>query len=249
MKNWFIDRKFRIPRIWSNRELARFAPLFTGSVINVSAWKDEDKEGRRYRDYFTSASSYHISNFVAEARGFQGGENEVFLDLTGPLPADFSRAFDCVFNHTTLEHIYEVHKAFANLCEMSRDAVIVVVPFLQQMHAEYGDFWRFTPTTLERMFKENGFTPIHTAFNNEFMASVYVLMVAVRDPKAWHSRLPGNSLSDGTVPFGAETKWPDPFDHFVGCNAVPSVSSGIVYWLRRRIKPSSFADRGNSVDK
>jgi hypothetical protein len=40
----FIDKKFRVPPIWSNRELARFADLFEGD-IDVSGWKDMDKEG------------------------------------------------------------------------------------------------------------------------------------------------------------------------------------------------------------
>ena len=48
----FVDRIFRLPRIWSNRELAKFAPLFQGSVVNVSAWKDFDKERMYYREYF-----------------------------------------------------------------------------------------------------------------------------------------------------------------------------------------------------
>ena len=38
-----IDRKFRVARNWSNQEIKRFAPLFSGRVINVSAWNDEDK--------------------------------------------------------------------------------------------------------------------------------------------------------------------------------------------------------------
>ena len=51
-------RAFRSPRIWSNRELERYAGLFKGRVVNVSAWEDKDKEGRRYRDYFSNAEAY-----------------------------------------------------------------------------------------------------------------------------------------------------------------------------------------------
>jgi hypothetical protein len=81
-----IDRKFRVPRIWSNQELRRFAGQFHGSVANVSAWRDEDKEGARYRDYFKNASEYCITNYKSEARGFQGGmDNEIYLDLTREL--------------------------------------------------------------------------------------------------------------------------------------------------------------------
>lgn len=64
------DRKFRIPRIWSNRELKKFAKLFRGTVVNVSGWKDNDKEGANYREYFINASEYWITNYKSEARGF-----------------------------------------------------------------------------------------------------------------------------------------------------------------------------------
>ena len=37
-----VDRKVRLPRIWSNNELKKISSLFYGSVINVSGWKDLD---------------------------------------------------------------------------------------------------------------------------------------------------------------------------------------------------------------
>jgi hypothetical protein len=68
----FVDRIHCLPRIWSNRELARLAGWFPGDVVNVSAWRDEDKEGRHYRDYFTAATHYNLTNYKPEMRGFQG---------------------------------------------------------------------------------------------------------------------------------------------------------------------------------
>lgn len=229
---FFIDRKFRLPRIWSNKELRRFAHFFEGSVINVSAWKDKDKEGGFYRDYFTAASSYDISNYRSEARGLQGLPNEHYIDLTKSLPEIHYRRYDCVFNHTTLEHIYDVDTAFMNLCEMSRDAVVVVVPFLQQMHASYGDFWRFTPLSLAEMFRKNSLQPVYTSYNNHFMASVYVFMIAVRDPARWKNIYELQS----DVPISAISKWPDPFEHFVGCNAIPSFKSGLLTSIKNLIR-------------
>ena len=58
-----IDRKFRLPRIWSNKILREFAPLFKGKIINISGWEDKDKQGSFYKDYFSNADSYFISNF------------------------------------------------------------------------------------------------------------------------------------------------------------------------------------------
>src|SRR5512145_328456 len=131
----FVQRRLadpvhRVPRLWSNDELARIGPLFDGDIVNVSAWRDDDKAGRRYRDYFPRARSYTMTNFRTDMRGFQGWDGEIFLDLEQPLPVELQGAFDVVYNHTTLEHIYEFRLAFSNLCAMSRDAVVIVVPWL-----------------------------------------------------------------------------------------------------------------------
>ena len=99
------DRQFRISRIWSNRELKKPAPLFTGDVVNVSAWDDRDKQGGYYKDYFSKASGYYYTNYTG-THGYQQQENEYLLDLTEDVPADMRGRFDVVFNHTTFEHIF-----------------------------------------------------------------------------------------------------------------------------------------------
>ena len=135
IKRMFLatDRKFRQPRKWSNRELKRFSHLFTGRVINVSGWKDIDEEGKHYKDYFSNASDYWLSNY-SDSKGTQNIENELFLDLEKNVPPEQQKKFDVVFNHTVLEHIYDCRKAFENLCMLSKDVIIVVVPYIQQVH-------------------------------------------------------------------------------------------------------------------
>lgn len=213
--NWFIDRIHRLPRIWSNRELARFAHLFSGDVVNVSGWKDIDKEGRRYRDYFTAAASYTITNYKTEARGFQGEEGEIFLDLAATLPAELIGRFDVVFNHTTLEHIYEVQTAFANLCRISRDVVIVVLPFLQQYHTEYGDYWRFSPLAVKRLFEDNGLEVVYQSFNNHRMSSVYTFTIATKQPERWRERFDWKFSFVDPEGYGSEP--------YIGCRALPNI--------------------------
>jgi len=183
-----VDRVHRLPRLWSNQELARIGAWFDGDVVNVSAWRDEDKAGKHYRDYFSNARSYTLTNFDTDKRGFQGLDGEVFLDLEKDIPSDLARRFDVVFNHTTLEHVYEFRRAFSNLCAMSRDAVIVVAPWLQPLHSHYGDYWRFSPQALARLFADAGFTPAHISWNRDKRASVYVFAVGVRDRSQWADR-------------------------------------------------------------
>ncbi len=176
------DRKFRKPRIWSNIELKKFSHLFSGKVVNVSAWQDSDKQGGKYRDYFKNASEYWITNYVNEARGYQGGvENEIFLDLQSDIPKEYEQKFDAVFNHTVLEHIYEVRKAFSSLCSLSSKFVIIVIPFLQEQHAEYGDYWRFTPLVVKKMFEENGYSMAYINYNDKRNESVYIFAIGARN--------------------------------------------------------------------
>lgn len=184
----FVDRRVRLPRIWSNRELAKFAKLFSGNVVNVSAWMDEDKEGRRYLDYFTGAKSYSVTNYVSEAKGLQEWlENQIFLDLEQDLDAGLRRKFDVVFNHTVLEHVFECGKAFETLCELSADLVIVVVPFIQHQHSAYGDYWRFTPEGVGRLFRKNGLDLVYINYNDGPNQSIYVFAIGSRQPGRWEA--------------------------------------------------------------
>jgi hypothetical protein len=190
MKLLNSGRVSRLPRRWSNTELRRFAGWFTGDIVNVSAWRDEDKSGGHYADYFTQKSSYTITNYKSEARGMQGLANEVFLDLVAPLDRSLAGRFDVVFNHTVLEHIYEFHTAFTNLCAMSRDVVIIVVPWLQPYHGDYGDYWRFSPLAVQKMFEANGLSALYISFNEDAFASVYVFALGSRQPERWSPRFP-----------------------------------------------------------
>ncbi len=185
------DRQFRVARIWSNREIKKLSPLFLGEVVNVSAWDDRDKEGGRYEEYFTNASSYHYTNYTGH-RGIQQQKNEYFVDLANDLPSELRERFDVAFNHTTLEHVFDVQKAFSNICNMSKDVVIVVVPFSQMQHEtdSFGDFWRFAPSCLREMFRRNGLKVIYEAESKNKKAAIYLLFVGSRHPERWKDKLP-----------------------------------------------------------
>lgn len=226
--SWLVDRVHQLPRIWSNRELEKYAHLFCGSVVNVSGWKDIDKEGRTYGEYFTNASNYTVTNYRAEARGFQGFENEIFLDLEDDLPNELYQHFDVVLNHTTLEHIYEVRKAFRNLCDMSKDIVIIVLPFLQQYHSDYGDYWRFTPSAIKKLFEENGFELLYQSFNSHKMSSVYTFTIASRNPNKWREYFEWVFSCVDPKGQGSEP--------FVGCHAIQNLPYELNKLIRSVLK-------------
>jgi len=208
-----VDRKFRLARHWSNKELRKIANIFKGAIVNVSGGDDIDKEGNCYVSYFTNASSYMITNWnPGSFRGFQDRPNEVLLDLTGSLPDDLHQRFDVAFNHTTLEHIFEVQTAFSNLCAISKDVVIVVVPFSQVQHENEGymDYWRFTPTCMRKLFEDNKMTVIYESMNTDMNAAIYLFFVASRHPEKWQSLMPDYepiSCAGQGIGFVPETKW------------------------------------------
>jgi hypothetical protein len=166
------------------------AHLFPGHVVNVSGWQDKDKEGRLYKDYFKQATDYTVTNYSPSHSNHHA--NEIALDLEKNLPRNLHGKFDVVLSHTNLEHIFNVFKAFENHCLMTKDIVIVIVPFIQQQHEtdEYKDYWRFTPSCLRALFEMNGLSTIYEAYNDEPHQVTYLLFVGSKLPEKWTGKLP-----------------------------------------------------------
>lgn len=182
-----LDKRQVQSRTWSNYELRKIAPLVLGDVINVSGWRDQDKEGGHYRDYFCNARSYAVSNYTGE-NGLQGTAGEIELDLEKALPPQLLRRFDAVFNHTVLEHVFDFAKALDVLCELSRETVILVTPFIQSEHyaeGSYGDWWRFTPRCVRELLSRRGFTTVYQSANDNPWYHIYVFTVATRSPERY----------------------------------------------------------------
>jgi hypothetical protein len=173
--------------------LKNIAPLFAGEVINVSGWNDQDKEGSCYQQYFVNAKSYSVSNYDGERGVDEARDTTTFyIDLTKPIPSPLINKFDVVLNHTTLEHIFDVNTAFGNLCALSSDAVIIIVPFAQPVHYtnSYGDYWRFNPMSLRELFSRNKMEVVFEAANDHENAGIYLLFVGSKYPEKWRSKLP-----------------------------------------------------------
>jgi hypothetical protein len=148
--------------------------MFKGDIANISANFDEDKEGNFYEDYFSNAMNYYMTNY----EDFGG----MRLDLSKDLPKAFKNKFDTVFCHTVLEHIFDIKKSFSNLCQMAREYVIIIVPFDHPIHenTKYGDYWRFTPSCVIKLFKENGFILFYYSMNKTLFASKYIFAIGKR---------------------------------------------------------------------
>ncbi len=171
-------------RKWSNDELRRFATLFSGNVINVSAGEDGDKEGGYYRDYFDNAASYTITNYRKMTA------DDIELDLDTPIPpnGNLISRFDVVFSHTVLEHVYELRTAVQNLCNLSDDIVVTVVPFLQAFHhdeSNYHDYWRVSPYALVHLFNEHSFKTMYISWGDDPIGNIYLFHISSKWPERW----------------------------------------------------------------
>ncbi len=176
------------PRSFSNRVLSEYLVALSGDIINVSGWEDSDKEGRRYRNYYGACRRYVISNIDGEGgvpRVLPGEIEAVYLDLNEPLDGSLAGQFDVAFCHTVLEHVFDSDTALRNLAALTRDLVVVVVPFSQSVHytGSYSDYHRFSPYCLQRFFEDEGFTALLSVANSQPFFPTYVVFIASRYPE------------------------------------------------------------------
>jgi len=95
------------------------------------------------------------------------------------------------------------------------------------MHGHYGDYWRFTPLTLKRLFEEEGLGLVYSSFNSHPGAAVYLFAVASRRPETWQAAI-GN-------PFTFQEARParDDYPAFVGAHALPNTAYALTLPLRK----------------
>ena len=187
LKKKYPERIYRKPRIWSNEVLKSFSEVFKGEVINVSGWRDEDKEGNFYRDYFSNSSSYKVSNYGDSYRGILR-EGDIEIDLEAELPKNLENSADVVFNHTTLEHVFDIFQAVKNLSKITKDVLILVVPSVQEEHFSdaYGDYWRFNVGGITKLLEKNKLKVVYFTSNNHTNTSIYHFIVASKNPEIWN---------------------------------------------------------------
>ncbi len=53
------------------------------------------------------------------------------------------------------------------------------------MHGTYGDYWRFSPLAIKKLFEENNFELLYLSFNNRKHHSVYIFAIGSCNPGEW----------------------------------------------------------------
>lgn len=179
------DPAYMRARLWSNTVVREVGKHVEGDVVNISAWKDSDKNGGFYRDYFPHCSSYSTTNWGGTRA--DASVTDYPLDLEQALPATLRARFDFVLSHTTLEHVFNMDVAFDSHCAMTRRDVLIIVPFSQREHGQdYGDYWRFTRASLRRLLEARGLHEIFVTETPELYSAVYLAGLFSRSPESWH---------------------------------------------------------------
>lgn len=161
-------------REWSNGEIKKIAPFFNGKILNLSGGEDSDKCNSFYKKYFSNATQYDVSNYIPKNINLKNGG--FHLDIEKKVKNKLVKRYDLVFSHTVLEHVFQIQNAVKNICLISNDYVLTIVPFLQSYHHEpwYNDYWRFTPQALIQLFSREGFKTIYYNWNNPILGNIYI---------------------------------------------------------------------------
>ncbi len=76
----------------------------------------------------------------------------------------------------------------SNIAAITREHLLIVVPFIQDEHYRpgiFGDYWRFMPQGLYRLVESHGFAPVYINANDSPWYPVYLVLVAARHPEQW----------------------------------------------------------------
>jgi SAM-dependent methyltransferase len=140
-----ITRNRRETNVWIREHVADI----TGSVLSIGSGSDSDKQGKHYRDYFTSCASYTTSDITTE-RGAA-----LQIDVRA-MPEIADAFYDCVFCGNVLEHVDDFMSALAEITRVLKPGGILVLglPFRQPLHLEPHDYWRFTEYGIRYLLKD-----------------------------------------------------------------------------------------------
>jgi SAM-dependent methyltransferase len=142
-EHWGWDRGRPIDRYYIEQFLAGHAGDIRGRVLEV-------KDDSYTRTFGTGVEKTDVLDI--------DGANE-----RATIVADLARAdavpdatFDCVVLTQTLQYVYDVGAAVANVHRMLRDrgVALVTVPSLSRvvLDEDWGDYWRFTSDSCEALF-------------------------------------------------------------------------------------------------
>lgn len=159
--------------IW--RDLSELLPSVKGTVVDVGCgiqpFRHMFSPETRYIGLDTVDSKAHF--------GYETPDTRYYSGITWPLPA---KSADFILCTETLEHIPDpgpfLDEAFR--CLKPGGRLLLTVPFAARWHFIPYDYWRYTPSGLDRLLKEAGFHDTRVfARGNQLTVVCYKLMAFI----------------------------------------------------------------------
>ncbi|MDI6759292.1 MAG: class I SAM-dependent methyltransferase [Candidatus Brocadiaceae bacterium] len=135
-----------------HRELKKFPPL-SGNILDLGG--------------YNSATYWNYLNpRTGDCRIFAvdialKNKPQIVADLEKGLPLG-SEVFDYVLLFNLLEHVFSYQELIIETKRVLKPSGLVLcfVPFLKEFHADPHDYFRYTHSALEKIFRRGGFTHI-----------------------------------------------------------------------------------------
>lgn len=183
--------------IW--RDLAGTLPRARGAVLDVGCG------AQPYRELFSGATSYRgIDALEAKVHfGYENSDTCYFAGDTWPVE---DASVDFILCTETLEHVPEPRKFLAEAyrCLAPGGTLLLTVPFAARWHFIPYDYWRFTPSCLERLLCAAGFSGprVYARGNAVTVACYKVMALLLRLALPQGKRLPARlALQVASLPF------------------------------------------------
>jgi SAM-dependent methyltransferase len=156
--------------IWN--DLVVLVPQSQGVVLDVGSG------AQPYRHLLPAGATYRAIDYVGAERhfGYSMPDTTYYEGEHWPVP---DASVDVIMCTETMEHV-PVPSAFlaeASRCLKSGGHLLLTVPFAARWHYIPHDYWRFTPSTLERLLSAAGFAEIAVyARGNSLTVACYKVM-------------------------------------------------------------------------
>ena len=161
-----VKRTKSILRIAEYKRLAKLS--IDGAILDLGGSK---KSG--YHDFIRGEHTITTAN-IDESYG-----TDLIFDAQEPWPVE-SESFDAVLIINVLEHLYKYYQALDEAARVVKKGGLVagVVPFMFNVHGSPHDHFRYTKSTLERLFADRGFVDIQvTELGTGAFSVIYHLLL------------------------------------------------------------------------
>ncbi|MBU3922902.1 class I SAM-dependent methyltransferase [Patescibacteria group bacterium] len=162
-----------LPRILINNRMKKTQEL-QGRILALASG---NKRPSVYRFLKINKNAKIVSVDISKERN-----PDFIADLEKPFPFK-NNEFDCITCFNLLEHIFDhknvINESYRSLKEGGR--FIGTIPFLGSVHADPDDYFRYTKSTLEKLFKEFKQVNIEALGYGPFSVNYY--MIASAFPK------------------------------------------------------------------